>query len=103
MVTIQKALVGLTLVVSVGAWIFQTHEASRLRSELQMMEKQKASTAEQIDHLKLERDQANNRVVSLVDEVSRLKTNSGELLKLRGEVARLLSEVRDLNHQTEKP
>ena len=58
---------------------------------------------EQISHLRLERDQANNRVASLTDEIGSLKTNSAELLRLRGEVARLRREGRDSDHQIEKP
>jgi len=99
---IRKVLVGPTLVFFVGAWIFQANQLSGLRRDLQIMEKQKASMVEQMSALKLERDQANNRVVSLVNELSRVKTNSAEILRLRGEVARLLNEGRDLKPQTEK-
>ena len=74
---IKRALVGLTLVAVAGAFIFQAHQELRLRRELQMVEKQSASMAEQMRIVQLERDQASNRVVSLSDEIERLTRDSG--------------------------
>jgi hypothetical protein len=99
---IKRALVGLTLVAVAGAFIFQAHQELRLRRELQMVEKQSASMAEQMRIVQLERDQASNRVVSLSDEIERLTRDSGELLRLRSGVTRLRSEMQDSKHLAEK-
>jgi hypothetical protein len=99
---IKRALVGLTLLAFAGASIFKIHQELALRCELQMVEKQNASMAEQIRTVQLERDQASNRVASLAGEIDRLTRDSTELLRLRSEVTRLRSEMQDSKHPIER-
>jgi RNA polymerase sigma factor (sigma-70 family) len=89
MTTLQKAIIGATLAAIVGGGIYEAHLTSHLRDENQTLRQQQAPLAEQVQQLQHERDDATNRVASLKDELARTKSNNIELLKLRGEVARL--------------
>ncbi len=50
---------------------------------------------ERIRRLETERDEANDRLVSLQAESARSKTDTGELIRLRGEVSRLRQQLAD--------
>ena len=86
MTTIQKTLIAATLAVVTGAGIYEAHQASTLRSQVQILQQQQAPLTERIRQLQHERDDATNRLASLADEIASLKRNPTELLKLRGEV-----------------
>src|ERR1035441_8733689 len=89
MTTLQKAIITAALVAAAGTGIFGAHQASTSRSQVQTLQQQQAPLTERIQQLQHERDDATNRLVSLDNEITRLKGNTAELLKLRGEVARL--------------
>jgi RNA polymerase sigma factor (sigma-70 family) len=95
MTTIQKALITATVAVFAGAGIYEAHKASTLRSQVQILQQQQAPLTERIRQLQHERDDATNRLASLADEIASMKRNPTELLKLRGEVARLQNEAND--------
>jgi RNA polymerase sigma factor (sigma-70 family) len=91
MTTLQKALITATLAAAVGTGIYEARQASTLRTQVQTLQQQQAPLAEQIRQLQRERDDATNRLASWQAENEQLKSgqNTAELLKLRGEVARL--------------
>jgi RNA polymerase sigma factor (sigma-70 family) len=89
MTTLQKTVVGaaVTFLAAAGGW--ETLLVSRLREQNQGLRQQQAPLAEQIQQLQREKDEAANRLSSLADEIQRVRGNSAELLRLRGEVGRL--------------
>ena len=91
MTTLQKTLVTATVAVLAGAGIYEAHQASQLRDQVQTLQQQQTPLAERLRQLQQERDDATNQLAGLLAENVRLKSNSkeNELLKLRGEVARL--------------
>ena len=91
MTALQKTIIGTALVAAVGTGVFEAHQASQLRDQVQTLQQKQAPLAEQIQQLQRERDDATNRVAGLLVENSRLRSNSSEseLLKLRAEVTRL--------------
>ncbi|MGA3144845.1 MAG: sigma-70 family RNA polymerase sigma factor [Verrucomicrobiota bacterium] len=85
MTTIQKTLITAALAVVVGAGIYEAHQASNLRNQVQ-------DQVQNLQQLQRERDDATNRLASLADELARVKKNPSEVLKLRGEVGALRQE-----------
>jgi len=91
MTTLQKTIVTATVAVLAGAGIYEARQASSLRTQVQSVQQQQAPLTEQVRELQRERDDATNRLAGLLAENERLKSGQDkvELLKLRGEVARL--------------
>ena len=91
MTTLQKALIGATLVAAVGTGIYEARQASRLRAENQTLQQQQTPFSEQLQQLQREREEATNRLAAARDEIARLKAGPerAEVLKLRGEVGTL--------------
>jgi len=89
MTIIQKTIVGATLVAAVATGVYEARQAATSRAEVQMLQQQQAPLNEQIQQLQEERDQATSRVAQLTSEVERLSQSAAEVIKLRGEVARL--------------
>jgi RNA polymerase sigma factor (sigma-70 family) len=97
MTTLQKSIIGATLVVVAGTGIFEVHQNSQLQNQIQMLQQQQAPMAEQIRRLQRERDGATNQLAGLLAGNAQLKSNSNEneLLKLRGKVTQLQNEAND--------
>jgi RNA polymerase sigma factor (sigma-70 family) len=99
MTTIQKGLVTATLAILAGAGIYEARQASRLQNRVQSLQQRQTPLSEQIHQLQRERDAVATRLAALADEMDRGKGNSSELLKLRGEVARLRTEAEESKRQ----
>ena len=97
MTTLQKTLVTATIAAAVGTGIYEARQATNLREQNISFKQQQASFAERIQQMERERDDATNRLASLTDEVAKMKSNNAELLRLRGEVARLRQDARPAN------
>jgi hypothetical protein len=99
MTTLQKTLAATAIVVFAGAGVYEAQQAARLRGQVRTLLQQQAPLAEQIRQLQRDRDDATNRVLDLLAENTRLRTNpnESELLKLRSEVARLQRDSNELN------
>ncbi len=93
MTTLQKTIVTATVAILAGAGIYEARQASTLRNQVQTLQQQEAPLTGQIRELQRERDDATNRLAGLLAENVRLKSGHEkiELLKLRGEAARLHS------------
>jgi RNA polymerase sigma factor (sigma-70 family) len=96
MTTLQKALIGATLAATVGAGVFQAHQAVTLRNQVSALQQQQAPLARQIEQLTRNYNDATNRLAFLRNENDRLNLNSRELLKLRGEAPRLRADSQEL-------
>ncbi len=96
MTTIQKTIIGATLAVAVGTGVFEAHQASQLREQVQAFQQQQAAQTQQLQQLQRERDDATNRLASLQDikQKQRQRMEHLELLSLRGRVNQLNNELR---------
>jgi len=81
MTTIQKTAITAALAVVVGAGIYEAHQASNMRHQVQ-------DQVQSLQQLQRERDDATNQLASL----AKVKKNPSEVLKLRGEVGALRQE-----------
>ncbi len=93
MTTIQKTLIAATLAAAVGTGIYGVRRNSHLRDQLRAQEQREAPLAEQNRQLRQERDDATQQAAALRDDNERLKGNSAELLKLRGETGVLRRQL----------
>ncbi|TAL01742.1 MAG: sigma-70 family RNA polymerase sigma factor, partial [Verrucomicrobia bacterium] len=97
MTTLQKTLLAATLTAAVGTGIFEAHQASTLRTQVQTLRQQQAPLTEQIKQLKQERDDATTRQAALEQENERLQQAVAEVPKLRGQVAQLRTAQQSAN------
>lgn len=90
----QKAALALALLAACGTVIYQGQRVSILRSQRDRLERQHVV---QLQQLESERDQAVKQVTALETENARLKSNhnSGEVLRLRGELTQLNNAARE--------
>ena len=95
MTTLQKTVITAALAVVAGAGIYEAHQAAQLREQNQTLQQQQAPLAEQNRQLQRERDDATNRLASRTEEMANTKEHNEELLKLRGEVGVMQSQVND--------
>ncbi len=92
MTTLQKTLVTATVAVLAGAGIYEARQASNARTQVETLRQQQAPLNEQIQQLTSERDNATRQLAAQRDEIERLNRGKSELLRLRGELARLRRE-----------
>jgi hypothetical protein len=97
MTKLQKTLIAVAIGAAIGTAIYQAHQNSQLHDRVITLTRQQASVAEQIQQLTRERDEAKSRLTTRDDAVANAKGNSTEVLKLRGEVARLRGEANQAN------
>jgi RNA polymerase sigma factor (sigma-70 family) len=97
MTTIQKTVIATAFVATIGTGIFEAHQNSQLRDQIQTLQQQQTPLADQLAQLQRERDDATNQLAGLLAENAQLKSNSNEneLLKLRGEVTQLQNAAND--------
>jgi len=96
MIMMRKAVFPIVLAIAVGMGIYKARQASQLHNQLVALEQQQASWNDQLQSLQHERDDATNRLASLLEEVEGTRSHASELLKLRGEVSRLRNEMQDV-------
>ncbi len=97
MTALQKTLITATVAVLAGGGIYEAKQTADARAEVQTLQQQQAPLAGQIRQLRQERDDATNRLAALEAENAQLQAdqNEAELLKLRGNVARLQDTEND--------
>jgi len=105
MTTLQKAILGATLAVAVGTGVYEARRASTVRARLETLEQQQSPLTQQLQELRQERDDATTRLAAAWAENERLQSNPNttELLKLRGEVARLRLQLAQPQKVTGNP
>jgi RNA polymerase sigma factor (sigma-70 family) len=91
MTTLQKTLIAATIVAAASAGLYQSQQASTLRTQIRTLQQQQqgAGDAHQLEQLKHERDAAVARQIALEQDNESLRQTAAEVPKLRGEVARL--------------
>jgi RNA polymerase sigma factor (sigma-70 family) len=91
MTTLQKFTVAATVAVLAGAGIYEGRQAAQLRDQVRTLQQQQTPLVDQFQKLQKHFADATNRLADLLAENSRLQSNPHELelLRLRGEVARL--------------
>ena len=87
MTTLQKTLIAAAFAAAAGTGIYEAHQTSRLREQVQTFQQGQTPLTAQIQQLQQERDDATNQLASLTDELEKLNSNNVELLKLRSELA----------------
>jgi RNA polymerase sigma factor (sigma-70 family) len=102
MTALQKTLITAAIAATVGAGIYEAHQASTLRDQVQTLQQQQTLLTGQIQHLQRERDDASNRLSAATDENAALKSDSAELSNLRNEVSQLKAGESDPVHSAAK-
>jgi len=95
MTTTQKVLITTALAAAVGTGLYEAREALHARNSATTSQQQLAALDQQLQQLTRERDEATRRLAGTPDE-DRLNRATTELLKLRGEVARLRGEREEM-------
>ena len=97
MTTLQKTAITAALAAAVGTGIFEAHQSSQLRQQNQTLQQEQSLLAAQLQQLQQEHGDLTNRLAFLLAENKGLSSgrNATELLKLRGEVARLQNAASD--------
>ena len=93
MTTIQKTLITATLIASVGTGLYEAKENAQARAEVRTLQQQQSPLAEQIRQMQAEWDKATNTIAGLREELAKNEKNNSELLKLRGLVGVLQSQL----------
>ena len=96
MTFIQKTLITATIVAAVSTGLYEARQASRWRTQVQTLERQQASLAEQIAQLNSDNETLSNRVAQANRSPSLSSERLRELLRLRGEVGLLKRRQREL-------
>ncbi len=99
MTTTQKLLIAAALVVSVGVGLYEAKENAKARAEVRTLQQQQAPLAEQIRQLQAERDKATNRIAWLNEQLAKNTKNNSELLRLRGQVGGLQTQLAKTKNQ----
>jgi hypothetical protein len=93
MTTLQKSTAIAALVVSLGIAIYEAHRASRLESELQVLQGQNASLAARTGQLNGQRDDTEHQAEGAEPSSRPSNADTSELLRLRGEVGLLRRQL----------
>jgi RNA polymerase sigma factor (sigma-70 family) len=96
MTILQKTLITATIAAAVGTGIYEAHQASTLRSQVQTLQQQQVPFAEQLTKLQTENERLSNQVVQAKDSQALSKALFNELLKLRGQVGPAQANSREL-------
>ena len=96
MTTLQKTFLTASIAILAGTGIYEARQAANARAEIQTLKQLQAPLAEQFQQLQRERDDCASKLAERRDDNERLNRNSAELLRLRGEVARLREDSRKL-------
>jgi RNA polymerase sigma factor (sigma-70 family) len=106
MTTLQKTTITAAFVAAASAGIFEARQATQLREQNQTLQQQQAPLAEQIQQLQRERDAETNRLTSMAEDLAKANGNNLELLKLRGEIGVLRTQLTNeitAKNQIEQP
>jgi hypothetical protein len=96
MTTLQKSIFTATVAVLAGAGIYQAHQASQSREQVEMLQRQQASFAGQNQQLLRERDDLTKKLTAVQVASGQPPGDMPELLRLRGEVTRLRQSAQEL-------
>ena len=101
MTTLQKIAVTAALTATIGVGVFQAKQAHDAAAEVQKLQAQQTSLTEQIQTQQTEREKSSATIASLKDDLTKNEKNQRELLKLRGQVGQLQSQLAILKQSSE--
>jgi hypothetical protein len=84
------------LAIATGAGLYEARQVSRLHGQVENLQSQQAPLAAQAEQLRRERDDSLAKLTALQQENEQLRQGAREMPKLKGEVARLNAESREL-------
>ena len=93
MTALQKTLITAAIAAAVGTGIYQTQRLAVARRQAQQLQQQQDGLVEQVQQLQQERSEATNQLAQLSCSQAVPGEQERELLRLRGEVARLRAET----------
>ncbi len=93
MTTTQKILITTAIMIVGGAGFYEARQASTLRGELELLKARGTLAPKQLQQVG---DAAITELAALKEENEQLRRNTKELPKLRGEVARMRQDLKDL-------
>lgn len=96
MTTLQKTLITATLAVVAGAGIYEAHQATQLRDQVQTLQQQQAPLAKHWARLEAENLRLSNLVAQAKDQESLSQEQFNELLKLRGQTGQARTALQEL-------
>jgi hypothetical protein len=94
--TLKKAIMLVALLAALGYGIYETYQASQLREHVRTLERRQDQLMTQVDLLQREKEDAIHRPALLDGTGGRTYDHLAELLRLRGEIARLRSDSDEL-------
>jgi len=105
MTTLQKSVIAVALAAAVGTGVYQARQASRLRNECQVLHQQQAPLNEQLQQLQRERDEAKEELAAVQAQLARTRSgqNTGEVLRLRGQVGVLRQQLASADAKAKEP
>jgi RNA polymerase sigma factor (sigma-70 family) len=101
MTTTQKALVGSALFLTVCTGIYEAVRVSNLKQQLRVLSGQHAPLTHELHRLREDHQRAVRNLAALQHENDRLRSNTAELPKLRGELTQLRAAAQ--NRDTASP
>jgi hypothetical protein len=93
MTTLQKTIIGATLAGALGTGVYEAHQASVSRSQVQVLQRQQEPLAEQVEQMTRERDSAASKLAALQNDNARLQSDNARLSGDAAELQRLRSDV----------
>ena len=96
MTTMQKYAIGAAAALVLGGGIYQAIDSAHLRNEAESIRESQASLARQVHSLETERDEVLKKLAVVTKDNDRLRTNTSELARLRGELDRRATIAKDL-------
>jgi len=89
--TVKATVIAATLAVVAGPGIYQTYQATTLRHQAESLRQQLEPAKEQWRQWQSEQDEVSRRLAALASENEQMQSapNEAELVRLRGEIARL--------------
>jgi RNA polymerase sigma factor (sigma-70 family) len=100
MTTFQKTLITASLLAAVTAGIYEARQANLLKAQVAALQSHQARATTTLE-IRRERDDALRQLAALTAANQSSNQNTSELLKLRGEVARLRAEANHTDNPTQ--
>ncbi|MGI8965999.1 MAG: sigma-70 family RNA polymerase sigma factor [Limisphaerales bacterium] len=96
MTTTQKILIATTAAVVIGTGVYEAMQISDLHKQVEQLHSQQKPLIEQIAQLQRERDEATNQLAIAQNKNTRLRHDTADIYKLRGDVTRLQRDSQEL-------
>jgi RNA polymerase sigma factor (sigma-70 family) len=96
MTTVQKTVIATVLVAAMGTGVYQARRAALFQDQASALQQQRDVLAEENRQLREEKSSATKGQAAASQRIDGAPEPSGELLRLRGEVARLRESAREL-------